>query len=253
MPQKCSACSHADRKEIDAELAAGATFRNIAERHGLSPTAVFRHKEHVLGALGRAKAKRKAGELANAEQLLGELHASKDKVLAALKQIEELTGTERLACLPALLACVREHCRIGALLMAAEAARAPEIPIDGPLLDHLTPAQAAMVGALHRKARGSTLEDGDRLLLQVADGGIKGYVGFSPDDWQDLPEIPPAIAPPPVRDPVPVAELAATTPEPIPEPAIPFVPPPPDPEPEPERPAPRRHLEDSKSFRDWKW
>jgi hypothetical protein len=44
-------CRHPERHAIDRLLATGtASFRNIAQRHGLSATAVFRHRANCLPA-----------------------------------------------------------------------------------------------------------------------------------------------------------------------------------------------------------
>lgn len=44
----CTVCTHPDRPAIEAALAAGASFRSVAEQHGLSPTSLHRHQhEHV--------------------------------------------------------------------------------------------------------------------------------------------------------------------------------------------------------------
>jgi len=56
MTRVCTVCAHQERHSIDTALATGAaTFRNIAERWGLSTTAVFRHRaEHLPAALVKA-------------------------------------------------------------------------------------------------------------------------------------------------------------------------------------------------------
>lgn len=46
MPRKCSLCTHDRRTEIDAALANGMSYRNVAERFGTSVTAAFRHRNH---------------------------------------------------------------------------------------------------------------------------------------------------------------------------------------------------------------
>lgn len=48
MSTSCTVCTHPDRPAIEAALAAGASFRSVAEQHGLSPTSLHRHQhEHV--------------------------------------------------------------------------------------------------------------------------------------------------------------------------------------------------------------
>ncbi len=67
MPRTCKACSHAQRKELDAALAAGTPLRSIAAHHGISPAALARHKAHAGTALLRAAEKR---ELAVGDSVL---------------------------------------------------------------------------------------------------------------------------------------------------------------------------------------
>ena len=48
----CSACVHPDRAVIDSELLEGVSLRTVAGRHGLSTTAVHRHRtQHLEGAI----------------------------------------------------------------------------------------------------------------------------------------------------------------------------------------------------------
>ena len=42
----CTICSHDDRAAIEADLAAGGTLREIEERHGVSRSALSRHRRH---------------------------------------------------------------------------------------------------------------------------------------------------------------------------------------------------------------
>jgi len=58
VPQKCSLCIHGERKEIDAALVSGTSYRNIAERFGTSLAAIFRHKSHTAQAIAKATEKR---------------------------------------------------------------------------------------------------------------------------------------------------------------------------------------------------
>lgn len=47
MPRRCTICTHPRREEIDRALVEGESFRNIAERFGVSLGALHRHREHV--------------------------------------------------------------------------------------------------------------------------------------------------------------------------------------------------------------
>ena len=73
MPRRCSVCRHPDLRVIDHELVAGLPHRGIASRHGLTRSAVFRHRrEHLPPALLRAS---EAAEIAAADNLMDELQA----------------------------------------------------------------------------------------------------------------------------------------------------------------------------------
>lgn len=54
MPKRCSLCAHRKRRAIDAAIASGRSYRNIAERFGTSPAALNRHKGHVAAAIVKA-------------------------------------------------------------------------------------------------------------------------------------------------------------------------------------------------------
>ena len=46
----CSSCAHVDREQIDAELLHGISLRTVASRHGMSASALHRHRTaHVDG------------------------------------------------------------------------------------------------------------------------------------------------------------------------------------------------------------
>ena len=48
MPRKCSICRHAKRHEIEADLQARASYRDVARRHDISKDAVSRHRASHL-------------------------------------------------------------------------------------------------------------------------------------------------------------------------------------------------------------
>jgi hypothetical protein len=103
MPRTCTICNHAQRNEIDRALLAGEAFRNIAQRVSVSPTALFRHQQHIPTALAKAN---DAALVAHGDDLLaqlGELTAEAQRI----KQKAEAAGDYRTA-----LAAVRELCRI---------------------------------------------------------------------------------------------------------------------------------------------
>src|SRR6266545_2933433 len=96
----CTVCAHEKRVDIDAALVGGASLRDIAGQHGVSKSAVGRHKESCVPAtLVQA---REAAEVAHADSLLDQV---KDLQASTLAQLEraEAEGDGRL-----VLAAVRE-------------------------------------------------------------------------------------------------------------------------------------------------
>ena len=51
MNKRCTVCNHAERPEIDRELIRGVPYRALAEKFGLSPSAIRRHTRHLAGQL----------------------------------------------------------------------------------------------------------------------------------------------------------------------------------------------------------
>lgn len=70
MPQICTICRHEQRAQIDTALIENEPLRNIAERFGLTPTSLHRHKQHLSTELIMAK---QAYEVAQATTLLDHL------------------------------------------------------------------------------------------------------------------------------------------------------------------------------------
>jgi transposase len=85
MPRTCLACSSPVREEIDKALVAGEPFRNIAERVSISPAALFRHKNHVANAIGKAQAQQ---EERLGESLLDEMRRVQRKAWELLARTE---------------------------------------------------------------------------------------------------------------------------------------------------------------------
>src|SRR5438128_2252681 len=48
---RCAGCHSERRVELDADIAAKVPYRVLAERYGISTTAIFRHRKHVSVAL----------------------------------------------------------------------------------------------------------------------------------------------------------------------------------------------------------
>jgi hypothetical protein len=99
MPRTCTLCSHPDRPAIDAALVSGTPFRNIAERHGVSVGALFRHQDHLSAALLHA---REIEQVAQADDLLAQVRDLQRRTLRILDGAER-AGDRRTA-----LAAIRE-------------------------------------------------------------------------------------------------------------------------------------------------
>lgn len=78
----CSVCHHPNRKGIDEQLIAGAALREIAAAHGLSKSAIDRHKAHVSKNLAGAAA---AGEETRAEELMSRITSLRAETVAILE------------------------------------------------------------------------------------------------------------------------------------------------------------------------
>jgi transposase len=85
MPRTCLACSSPEREAIDKALVAGESFRNIAERVSISPAGLFRHKNHVANAIGKAQAQH---EERLGETLLDEMRRVQRKAWELLARTE---------------------------------------------------------------------------------------------------------------------------------------------------------------------
>lgn len=103
MPMKCITCSHPDREAIDREIVlARLSLGDIGKRHGISKSAVHRHKPHVAPALQAVVAERAKAGPTTALQRLEDLHAratrlldraeADDKPSLSLAAIKELRG-----------------------------------------------------------------------------------------------------------------------------------------------------------------
>ena len=99
MAPKCTICQHKARHEIDKALVAdGASIRGIARQFRVSDDALSRHVKngHVIAKIKHAA---KAQEIADADDLLGEVHES-EKIAryiisnAIKKTIRDANGIE---------------------------------------------------------------------------------------------------------------------------------------------------------------
>lgn len=162
MARTCTVCIHDERDAIDRALVAGASYRDVAGQHGLSKSAVERHKaEHIPGALVQAHA---AEETANADTLLGKI-AALETDAKRIGRSAETARDYRTA-----IAAVRELIRIVELLAKLEG-KLQETQVNilinpewtlirGTLLHVLAPypeARAAVAGALLRLNDGASV------------------------------------------------------------------------------------------------
>ncbi len=100
MARPCTVCTHAQCAEINSALLAGTSYRTIADRFGLSETALKRHrKDHVPAHVARAQ---EAHEVAAADDLLAQLKALRNRAITLLDKAER-AGDYRIA-----LAGIRE-------------------------------------------------------------------------------------------------------------------------------------------------
>jgi hypothetical protein len=86
MPNRCKACTHEKRLEIDRTCVRGKTNREIAEAYGLSVTGVDRHRKHCLTRQLLKASEIK--EVAAADTLLGDIRSLKDRAVSILDQAE---------------------------------------------------------------------------------------------------------------------------------------------------------------------
>jgi len=95
MARPCSVCNHPEVDQINRLILSGEmSFRKIAERFGISTTAVYRHgQEHIPIQATKAS---EAVEVAKADDLLSDIISLKTRGLSLLDQAEE-TGDLKTA------------------------------------------------------------------------------------------------------------------------------------------------------------
>lgn len=79
----CSICQNHRRRQIDQALVSGEPYRSVAKRFEVGPSAVLRHKSHVLPAVLDAK---RVEDAVHTDSLLAQID-------------ETITGARRLAAL----------------------------------------------------------------------------------------------------------------------------------------------------------
>jgi hypothetical protein len=87
MPRRCTICDHGGRASIDAALISGAPLRDIAGRHGVSKSALERHRAgHLPAHLAMA---REAEEVAHANGLLSQVRHLQGRAYGILDKAED--------------------------------------------------------------------------------------------------------------------------------------------------------------------
>lgn len=89
----CTICSHKKRKEIETALAAGESFRNMAERFKTSSTALFRHKNNCIKPIiEQVQAERK---IETAVTVLGDLDWLRNEARTLYTEMREASEDYR--------------------------------------------------------------------------------------------------------------------------------------------------------------
>jgi len=145
MGRPCTVCNHEKRVEIDAALAGGESYRNVANRFGTTPSSVNRHQAHIPQALVKAQ---QSAQVARADGLLGEVQRLRDEAQRLGKLAEEAKN------FTAALQAIREQTRIIELLaeLAKEAAKNAPPSSDETDMSGLTEAQLEALAALEVKS-----------------------------------------------------------------------------------------------------
>lgn len=84
--RKCTVCEHEKAAEINRALLAGGSLRDIARRFAVSKDALFRHRQHLPAELVKAQ---EAKEIAQADNLLGQLKDLQRRTLSILQAAEQ--------------------------------------------------------------------------------------------------------------------------------------------------------------------
>ena len=86
MPRLCTVCVHESRAEMERELLAGHSLRDIARHWRVSKDALARHKSNHLPA--HLALARKALVVAQADDLLAQVEALRDQALGLLDRAQ---------------------------------------------------------------------------------------------------------------------------------------------------------------------
>jgi len=86
VPRLCLVCSHPEREEIDRCLVEGVSFRIVSKRFTVSVASIQRHnKDHIPAHIAKAQ---EAAQVANADDLLQQLKALRNKAIGILQKAE---------------------------------------------------------------------------------------------------------------------------------------------------------------------
>ncbi len=161
MPRSCTICGHAERESVDLALVRGTSYRTIADQHGVSKTALIRHKaDHLPVALVKS---REAAVVADADTLLHEVRGLQERTLSilacaeeagelstALRAIREARGNLEL--LGKLAGELNEAPTVNVLVASAEWMQTRATILNA--LDPYPPARLAVSEALSRASGG---------------------------------------------------------------------------------------------------
>lgn len=85
---RCTICNHSQRVEIDKALISGATYREIAQRFGVSRDALYRHRKngHIAEQIAKAAKKK---EIKQAKEIVAAVEKKERKETA---DVDKLLG-----------------------------------------------------------------------------------------------------------------------------------------------------------------
>ena len=124
MTRTCTVCEHPEIEEINKQLLAGGSYRDIAGQFGTSKSSLERHHKggHILEAMTKAKG---AEEEAKADKLLEDLKSVRTRTEELLKKAE---AAGEIKAWPAFLRELREQIKLMGELEGRLAAQ-PQITI----------------------------------------------------------------------------------------------------------------------------
>ena len=116
MAGKCRVCDHGERAAIDkAIVTRSASLRTIADRYGVSKTALIRHRDsHIPKLVQAAESARATQEATSGAALMEELEALRGRVRAILDKAEERDELRvALQAVRELRECIKAQAELG--------------------------------------------------------------------------------------------------------------------------------------------